>query len=288
MGARAAAAVPALIDMLADASTLFWDGMGPGGRPTGGHFSARESARSALLGIGEPALKPLIDALGRHPDARVREGAAEVLSGLNNTQAIEPLIRALGDATIVMDGVRRASVLRDEGPTRVCDVAAQELVSMGAAAVGDALWVHHASNATPAVRERVLAVLVQRKDARTLPIVTKNLASASRQTRITAVNQMARLAPPDIVSVLLPLLKDSDLRVRAVAVERLGAAAVAAVSGSPEENRVVTALEALQRDALREVDRRVKAYQDSQDVLRIVDRTREALAAIAEKRKHRP
>jgi hypothetical protein len=46
------------------------------------------------------------------------------------------------------------------------------------------------------------------------------------------------------------------------------------------------ALEAIQRDTLQEVDRRVKAYQNSSDVLEIAYRTREALTAIAEKRRH--
>jgi len=66
-----------------------------------------------------------------NPDARVREGAAEVLSGFNSVRTLEPLIHALGDATIVKDSVRRASVLRDQGPTRICDVAAQELAPHG-------------------------------------------------------------------------------------------------------------------------------------------------------------
>jgi HEAT repeat protein len=156
--------------------------------------------------------------------------------------------------------------------------------TLGTADVGNALWTC-AGGGAPSLRERAIAVLVQRKDQRTLPIVTRNLTSGSWQTRITAVNQMAMLAPPEVVNLLLPLLKDGDLRVRAVAVERLGEAASRSTKGSPEEKRVVLALEAMQRDALQEVDRRVKAYQDSRDVLRIVDCTREAMAAIAAKRK---
>jgi len=284
LGPRAAAAVPALIGMLADASTLYWDGMGPGGRLSGGSFSARESARSALLGIGEPATQPLIDALGKHPDPRVREGAAEVLGGFNPARSAEPLVRALGDTAIVKGSVGRAFVLRADGPIRVCDVAAQQLAEMRSAAVGDALW-SHVSDAPPVLGQRVLAVLVQRKDARAMAIVTRNMASASWQTRVTGVNQLAVLAPPDLIGMLLPVLKDGDFRVRAVAAKRLGEAAVAAASGSPDEKRVVLALQALQRDAQQEVDRRVKAYQNSDDVLQIVYAIHDALAAIAEKRK---
>jgi len=287
MGARAAAAVPALVDMLADASTEYWDGLGPDGRLTGGSFSARESAGRALVGIGEPALQPLIDALGKHPGVLVREGAAEVLSRFNTVRAIEPLVRALGDETIVKGSLRRSAVLRDTGPTRVCDVAAHELASMGGGAVGDALW-SHSSDGPPAETGRVLAVLVQRKDARTLPIVTRNMASASWQTRLTAVNQMAGLAPPDLISVLLPVLKDADPRVQAAAVEGLGKAALAEAIGSPEIQRVVLALEALQRDTLEDIQRRSKAYQISNDVLDVASRIHDALTAIAEKRKHSP
>ena len=75
-----------------DASTLFWDGIGPGGNTSGRRFSARESARWALLGMGEPALQPLIDPIGTHPDARVREGAAEVLSVAGTAWGVRLLV----------------------------------------------------------------------------------------------------------------------------------------------------------------------------------------------------
>jgi hypothetical protein len=68
-------------------------------------------------------------------------------------------------------------------------------------------------------------------------------------------------------------------------VEPLGEAAVAAASGSPDEQCVVLALQAHQREAQQEIDRRSKAYQNFDDALRVADRIREALAAIARKRR---
>ena len=47
--------------------------------------------------IGEPAVEPLIKALG-DSDYRVREGAAEALGTIGDGRAVEPLIRALNDA----------------------------------------------------------------------------------------------------------------------------------------------------------------------------------------------
>jgi len=146
------------------------------------------------------------------------------------------------------------------------------------------LWAHYTGIVTPAVRERVLAVLIRRKDpgrCRSLPKTWRvppgitghsgkpdRHAGAARHYHHAAAVAGGRRSPR------------AGCRGRAIGRSRRGRGK--RIAGG---EACGAALEALQRDALKEVDRRVKAYQDSQDVLRIVDRTREALAAIAAKRK---
>jgi len=57
---------------------------------------ARESAAVALAKIGEPAVEPLIKALGDE-EWKGRAGAASVLGGIGDERAVEPLIKALED-----------------------------------------------------------------------------------------------------------------------------------------------------------------------------------------------
>ena len=49
-----------------------------------------------MRGIGEPAVEPLINALGDEVEY-VREGAASALGEIGDARAVEPLIEALGD-----------------------------------------------------------------------------------------------------------------------------------------------------------------------------------------------
>jgi len=84
-----------------------------------------ERAAEALREIGEPAVEPLIKALG-DSDEYVRKKAAEALGKIGDARAVKPLIKALGDSDM---GVREnaAWALGEIGDARAVD-ALSELV----------------------------------------------------------------------------------------------------------------------------------------------------------------
>ena len=53
-------------------------------------YSIRREAAAALVAIGPPAMGPVISALG-DPDSDVRKRAADVLAGIGDARAVEPL-----------------------------------------------------------------------------------------------------------------------------------------------------------------------------------------------------
>src|SRR6185437_15745885 len=56
----------------------------------------RQGIENDLVNLGEPAIGPLIKSL-EDPDALVRDYAANILSGLGDLRAVEPLYRRLVD-----------------------------------------------------------------------------------------------------------------------------------------------------------------------------------------------
>jgi hypothetical protein len=286
MGPPAAPAVLPLIEMLADAQTFYWDSVGPDGRMTGGSRNLRWSASNALLHIGEPSIQPLIEALAGHRDPRVREGAAQVLGLFGDRRVLEPLIRALADAATVPDSVGSSSVLRQDGPRRVNDSAAGSLVSSKAAGIGDAL-VAHLDDSVAAVREGVVAVLVARKDPRSVPIVMGRLKDSHWRARATAVNQISKLSPPGIVELLLGLLKDADIRVRIAVIDNLGQLDFGGGprTAPPEEARVRAALAQVERQAWDEYNKSQSLDSRAMQLSRLAEHAGDAQRAIAERRK---
>ena len=250
LGPAAAPAIPALIDALADFLPLHWDGIGPDGRPAGGRIVVRDDAILALERIGEASIVPLIDALARHRDVRVREGAAQAMATIVDPRFTEPLIAALADEAAIPDVRLPYNVLRTAGATRVCDRAARTLADLRDPAVGDAL-VARLNDPSGPIREGVLAVLVSRNDSRVVSPVRQRLADRNRDVRVSAVRHIAVINPPDLVDVLIRALADADFRVRTAAIEALSLHDYVSrpETAASDEQRALEALEAVERAA---------------------------------------
>lgn len=93
MGRKAADAIPFLIAILGDNTTLQWRPIRPGDAYT----SPCCEAAKALAKIGKPSVEPLIVALKKDVDWFVRGKAGGALVKLKDPRAIEPLIAALKD-----------------------------------------------------------------------------------------------------------------------------------------------------------------------------------------------
>ena len=97
MGEKAAPAIPFLIGVLHDQTTLQWFPH---------HFltSPGQEATKALGKIGEPAVEPLINALIYGDSGVQRRGAANALRQIGDARAVEPLIAALKDEALPVRG----------------------------------------------------------------------------------------------------------------------------------------------------------------------------------------
>ncbi|HHT9120077.1 MAG TPA: HEAT repeat domain-containing protein [Candidatus Hypogeohydataceae bacterium YC41] len=89
MGTRAVPAIPYLVQIIEDNSSLQWN-------PEGGYTSPGVEAVRALGKIGGPAIEPLIATL-KNTDVYVRREAAETLGKSKDSRAVEPLVATLKD-----------------------------------------------------------------------------------------------------------------------------------------------------------------------------------------------
>lgn len=99
MGLDGLAAIPFLIEMFNDHTSLVWKVGIADNLPT----SPSQLAESAFKDMGKSALMPLIFAL-RDDRVFVRSGAATALGYLDDTTAVAPLISVLNDSGLVLEG----------------------------------------------------------------------------------------------------------------------------------------------------------------------------------------
>ena len=149
---RAEAAIPALLQLLGDATRLPWDVCEEDASRrnenrwnVNAFTSPGKKAAAALTEIGRAAVQPLLGIL-KHQQAHARRNAAWALGALDDRRAVEPLIAILNDTDAdvreqtawalgaigdprAIDGLSKA--LRDEDP----DVREQTAWALGA--IGD-------------------------------------------------------------------------------------------------------------------------------------------------------
>lgn len=136
-------------------------------------------ALHALINIGEPAVEPLIKAL-KDVNSEIRVKATSALGWIGDTRAVEPLIEALNDTTIIRSsaaaalgriGDQRAVeplievLLTDEDETVKLDVAGA-FVEIGEPAVEPLIGV--LNNESSKVRNIVVGALIEIGDARAI------------------------------------------------------------------------------------------------------------------------
>jgi HEAT repeat protein len=156
-------------------------------------------AAGALSTLGAAAIPRLEIAL-RHPDKRVRSGAALALGGIREPRSVEFLISALGDGDLTV----RKSAARALGMTG-SPKAGPILVDM---LKGDAAL-------------SALGGLRRLGKPAVLPLCS-GLKSEDRQTRVLSAHALGEIRDPGGVGPLVSALTDADPGVRTNAAEALG------------------------------------------------------------------
>jgi len=102
-------------------------------------LETRERAFQQLQDIGEAAVQPLIDALGKHDNARIRQGAAQALGEMGARDAATSLAMALADPDIGVwsQAVAALAKIGADKPLRPALSSKKQQVRYGAAI---ALW----------------------------------------------------------------------------------------------------------------------------------------------------
>jgi HEAT repeat protein len=151
-------------------------------------------------------------------DWAVREDAAVLLGTLKDSRAVLPLIGLLRDED---RAVRRAAI----GALQAIGAPAVE--SLGCCLGDPSLQV----------QEAAAEILAQQGDARVLTPLTAALASSDWIVRMHAATALGRIADPDTVDLLVPLLQDKVKAVRAEAAGALAAIGTASIPSLGEALR---------------------------------------------------
>jgi len=155
-----------------------------------------------LVQIGEPALEPLIAALGRYDEGWHREHIAESLGLIGDSRALAPLIDLL-----------------DEGSVWLVAVAVGRI---GGEQASDALLRAYNQVDDIANSRHLVYALGYSQDERFLPILLDMVAQENRSVKLNAIIALGHLGNADAVPVLVELLQDEDLHARWYSCEALG------------------------------------------------------------------
>jgi len=225
MGERAAPAVPFLIGMFGDYAVLQ-----PGF--SGTKTSPSEEAARALIVIGKPAFRPLVEALGNE-DPDVRREAIWTLGNMQDPRALRPLTEAMQQG---------------EGDTR----------SQAAMALG---WLNDSRAVPPLmaalqdedteVRRRAAMALGRHKDPRSVEPLAAALRDREESVVYVAADALANVGRPAVDSLIL-CLEDDVMLARLGGVLALGQLA----SRNVRDDRAVEPLIA----AMGDEDPKVRTY----------------------------
>jgi HEAT repeat protein len=177
MGKQAVPAIPYLIGILYDGTTLKWaySRYDPGGFPT----SPGKEAAKALVKIGKPAVEPLIAAL-KNENWAIRAGAVKVLDEIKDTRAVEPL----------------SALLKDENSS-VREVAANTLFE----------WVMHKWVAHRDINDITKDII---KNTRSVEFLIIALKDENSTIQWYAANILGKIKDKKVVGPLIEALSDNS------------------------------------------------------------------------------
>jgi HEAT repeat protein len=241
MEAKAAAAIPALIELLGDGAPVarreiksppFEDEEWQPDYETVKETTVGEAATHALMAIGDEALGALTDALVKGRNWRARKNAAWAVAHRGDRRAVDQLIVALGDEAWQVRA-EAAYALFQRGGARA------EVVNALINASRDEAWqvreqsvfaLGHKGSSTVDVVAPLLGVLRLDADARVrraatgalwhtanrsaFPVLLEALKDDSAPVREAAADTLGNRVDNEAVALLIAALKDSDARVR--------------------------------------------------------------------------
>jgi len=145
--------------------------------------------REVVVGLGAPAVPPLIQALG-DSDWVVRRAAAEALGKLGDPQAVPALIQALGDSDSDVRAVA-AEALGAIGDPQAVPALIQ--------ALGDSGWD---------VRRAAAEALGKLGDPQAVPALIQALGDRSENVRFAAAWALGAIGDPQAIPALIKALGD--------------------------------------------------------------------------------
>ena len=198
-------------------------------------WNIRFGAKLALVEIGEPSVRSLIEAL-KKKDSRVQANAADALGKINDAKAVDPLIQALRDesrkvrfnAAIALGEIKdnRAvdpliQALKDSSDDEWW--AAEALAEIGEPSVSP--LIHALRESRRKVRFNAAIALGKIKDNRAVDPLIQALKDNDSQIRANAAEALGNIGDTRSVRPLIQALKDDDINVRneaAYALDKLG------------------------------------------------------------------
>jgi len=156
--------------------------------------SPSEQCVNALVQIGEPAVEPLIAALGGDYGYWHREHIAESLGLIGDPRALAPLVNLLNEGNVGLVAIAVARI----GGEQASDALSRAYNQ-----------VDHTAN----TRDLIYA-LGYSQDERFLPVLLDMVAQGDRSIKLDAIIALGHLGNGDAIPVLVELLHDEDLHAR--------------------------------------------------------------------------
>ena len=163
----------------------------------------REHAVNALAKIGQPAVKPLLAALGKSGDPAMRSGAAEALGKIGSEEAVKPLILALKDKKASV----RKNVVEALGRIGTPQALKQIIIVL--------------KDSDPEVRKSAAIALGKKGNTRAVNPLIVTLKDDNPQVRQGAIAALGNMGESRAIKSFESALKDKDLATRKVAADAL-------------------------------------------------------------------
>jgi len=189
-------AIPFLIELLGDSSYCPEPGVIYEHTPL-----VYETVNWALIQIGTPSVKPLINALTSSVSL-IRTNAAYCLGRIKDRRAVEPLIKLLndGDSWVRWQAIRALAELKDRRAT-------EPLLKL----LND-----------EQLRTEIIHVLGQIGDASAIDTLSFYLKDKNAEVRIAVISALGNIGHKSAVPFLINALSDKDSGVKCQAISSLG------------------------------------------------------------------
>jgi len=193
-----------------------------------GNAEEVRSAKDELVRIGQPAVQPMIRLL-KNEKSSVRVCAAEVLAGIKDPRAVEPLIAALHDSPDVQEAA--AAALGDiDDPRAVKPLigllgkgsheAPEALARLGKHSLGP-MVASMSQSPTPFPYDTGLSVLTKMGKLCVPSLIKLLRTTASPERKCKLLTALADTAGADAAESLIGALRDKSIEVRKTALTAL-------------------------------------------------------------------